>query len=153
MIRKDQVAILNENIDALQDAMKWLKRSFHICDENYNTDELTDEAMDAFEGLTSRFSRVVDVLYSKVFRSLAYLEKGEPLSWIDTLLLMEKTGIINSTEDARLIKELRNDIIHEYLASDMTQLYKEVLLQCPVIFNYAHQAFERANKIKQKLGS
>ena len=109
--------------------------------------------MDAFEGLTSRFSRVVDILFSKVFRSITYLEKGESLSWIDSLLLMEKIGVINSTEDARLIKELRNDIVHEYLASDMTQLYREVLVQCPVLFKYAEQAIERANQIKKKLGA
>ena len=153
MIRKDQLAILDENVNALQDSVKWLKRSFHICDENYKTEALSDEAMDAFEGLTSRFSRVVDILFNKVFRSISYLEKGESLSWIDSLLLMEKIGIINSTEDARLIKELRNDIVHEYLTSDMTQLYQEVLVQCPVLFKYAEQAIERANQIKNKLGA
>jgi len=93
MIRKDQFAILDENVNALQDSVKWLKRSFHICDENFKIEALSDEAMDAFEGLTSRFSRVVDILFNKVFRSIAYLEKGESLSWIDSLLLMEKIGI------------------------------------------------------------
>jgi len=153
MIRKDQVAILDENINALQDSVKWLKRSFHICDENYKAEALSDDAMDAFEGLTSRFSRVVDILFSKVFRSIAYLEKGETLSWIDNLLLMEKIGIINSTEEARLIKELRNDIVHEYLASDLTQLFKEVLSQCPILLKFTDQAIARANEIKQKLGA
>ena len=153
MIRKDQLAILDENVNALQDSIKWLKRSFRICDENYKTETLSDEAMDAFEGLTSRFSRVVDILFSKVFRSIAYLEKGETLSWIDSLLLMEKIGIINSTEDARLIKELRNDIVHEYLASDLTQLFKEVLSQCPILLKFTDQAIARANEIKQKLGA
>lgn len=151
MIRKDQLAILDENVNALQDSVKWLKRSFQICDENYKTEVLSDEAMDAFEGLTSRFSRVVDILFSKVFRSIAYLEKGESLSWIDSLLLMEKIDIINSTEEARFIKELRNDIVHEYLASDMTQLYQEVLVQCPVLFIYVENAIERAEQIKKKL--
>lgn len=153
MIRKDQLAILDENVNALQYSVKWLKRSFNICVENSKTEALSDEATDAFEGLTSRFSRVVDILFSKVFRSIAYFEKGESLSWIDSLLLMEKIGIINSTEDARLIKELRNDIVHEYLASDMTLLYQEVLVQCPVLFNYVEQAIERANQIKEKLGA
>jgi uncharacterized protein YutE (UPF0331/DUF86 family) len=152
MIRKDQIAILDENINALQDSVKWLQRSFHICVDTFKTEALTDEAMDAFEGLTSRFSRVVDILFSKVFRSISYLEKGETLSWIDSLLLMEKIGIIDSTEDARLIKELRNDIVHEYLASDLTQLYMEVLVQCPVLLKYTDQAISRANEIKQKLG-
>lgn len=151
MIRKDQLAILDENVNALQDSVKWLKRSFQICDENYKTEVLSDEAMDAFEGLTSRFSRVVDILFSKVFRSITYLEKGESLSWIDSLLLMEKIDIIKSTEEARFIKELRNDIVHEYLASDMTQLYQEVLVQCPVLFIYVENAIERAKQIKEKL--
>ncbi len=126
---------------------------YTICIDNYKTEHLTDEAMDAFEGLTSRFSRVVDILFSNVFRSIAYLEKGETLSWIDNLLLMEKIGILNSTEEARFIKELRNDIVHEYLTSDMTQLYMEVLVQCPIVFKYAEQSVIKANEIKRKLGA
>lgn len=151
MIRKDHIAILDENVKALQDSVKWLNRSFTICTDNYKTEDLTDEAMDAFEGLTSRFSRVADILFSKVFRSIAYLEKGESLSWIDNLLLMEKIGVIDSTEEARFIKELRNDLVHEYLTSDLTQLFTEVSLQCPILLKYANQAVLQANEIKRKL--
>jgi hypothetical protein len=128
MIRKDQLAILDENVNALQDSVKWLKRSFHICDENYKTEVLSDEAMDAFEGLTSRFSRVVDILFSKVFRSITYLEKGESLSWIDSLLLIEKFGIIKSTEEARFIKELRNDIVHEIAMRKSSKYWGNIIM-------------------------
>ena len=87
MIRKDHIAILDENVKALQDSVKWLKSSFTICTDNFKTEDLTDEAMDAFEGLTSRFSRVADILFSKVFRSIAYLENGESLSSVITYIL------------------------------------------------------------------
>ncbi|MDZ7742729.1 MAG: hypothetical protein U5Q03_13515 [Bacteroidota bacterium] len=69
--------------------------------------------MDAYEGLTSRFARVCDILFSKLFRTIFFLEQGEAGTWLDVLLFMEE-NVIDNTKEARLLKELRNDIVHEY---------------------------------------
>ncbi len=81
--------ILQENLTHLKDALKWLDRSFVICDK-FDIQQLNAEGMDAFESFTSRFARVSDILFNKVFRSIYYLEQGENASWLDVTLFMEK---------------------------------------------------------------
>ncbi len=93
MSKTDYLSILNENAGSLKDAVKWLKRSLKLCKE-YNIKDLTPEGMDAFESLTSRFARVCDILFSKLFRSIFYLEEGEAGSWLDVVLFMEKEHVI-----------------------------------------------------------
>ena len=74
MKKPSQLDILNENLNALNEALKWLERSYNICNK-FDTNNLSSEGMDAFEGLTSRFARVSDILFNKVFRSITYIEK------------------------------------------------------------------------------
>lgn len=150
MTRQDHLSVLDENNQALQDAMRWLKRSYGIC-RNIDFENLTEETMDALESLTSRFSRLTDLLFSKVFRSIMYLEQGQSASWIDTLLAMEKKGLIDSGESAWLLKEIRNDIVHEYILTDLIPLYREVLDKCPVLLDYSDRAVSCVQELREKI--
>jgi len=107
--------------------------------------------MDAFEGLTSRFARANDILFNKVYRSIVYIENGENLPWIDVIFYFEKKQVIDKAEDARLLKELRNDIVHEYAITDLTELFEEVLRYTPVLLQYAEKARKEAEKVNEKL--
>jgi hypothetical protein len=151
MTKSEHIEILKENSDALNEALSWLKRSYGICKKYDDFTNLNSEAMDAFEALTSRFARTADLIFNKVFRSLAYISEGENLSWLDVLILMEKYGVIESAEDARIIKELRNDILHEYILSDITVLFIEVLNQCPALIQFADNAIQESEKLQAKL--
>lgn len=151
MKKPEPLQLLNENIKDLEDALAWLRRSFGICSEKFDLGDLSPEGMDAFEGLTSRFARVSGILFSKVFRSLVYIEEGESRSWLDVLLYMEKKGVIDDAGAARVIKELRNEIVHEYSVSEITKLFGEVLKQCPTLFTYAESAIQEAEKLRKKL--
>ena len=77
--------------------------------------ELSDEDIEAYEILSGRFGRVVDILFNKVFTSIAHFEFEETSSLPDTLNFMDKKGIVHSMEIVREIKELRNQIVHEYI--------------------------------------
>ena len=151
MTKLDHIKILKENSDALNDASLWLKRSYGICKDYDDLTNPNSEAMDAFEALTSRFARTSDLLFNKVFRSIAYISEGENRPWLDVLILMEKYGVIESAEDARIIKELRNDIVHEYILTDITILFKEVLNQCPFLLKFAENAIQESEKLQAKL--
>lgn len=150
MSKTDPIDILNEHARALTDALKWLDRSLRIC-KKYNIDDLSPEAMDAFEGLTSRFARVCDLLFNKLFRTIFYIEQGESGTWLDVLLLMEKEKIIDSAQEARILKELRNDIIHEYAVPDLKMIFREVTDQSPVLLKYVNDALQKVEEINQKL--
>ena len=150
MKKPSQLDILNENLNALSEALKWLERSYNICNK-FDVKNLNNEGMDAFEGLTSRFARVSDILFNKVFRSITYIEKGENLPWIDVVYHLEKKQVIDNAENARLIKELRNDIVHEYIMADLTELYHEVLTNTPTIIQYCQNAQRHAEELKKKI--
>lgn len=150
MKKPSQLDILDENLKALQEALKWLERSYDICNK-FDLQNLSPEGMDAFEGLTSRFSRATDILFNKVFRSIIYLEKGENLTWIDAVNYLEKKKVIDNAEEARLIKELRNDIVHEYVMADLTELFQEVLSNTPTLIQYSQNAEKEAEELKKKI--
>lgn len=150
MSKTDPIDILNEHARALTDALKWLDRSLHIC-KKYNIDDPSPEAMDAFEGLTSRFARVCDLLFIKLFSTIFYIEQGESGTWLDVLLLMEKEKIIDSAQEARILKELRNDIIHKYAVPDLKMIFQEVTDQSPVLLKYVNDALQKVEELNQKL--
>ncbi len=151
MKKANQFNLLKENLNALKESLRWLNRSYGICKSYKNLHELPDEGMDAFESFTSRFARTTGLLFNKVFRSIAYLEEGEQMSWLDTILFMEKTGIIDSAEEARLIKELRNDIVHEYMLNDIISLFGEVTKKSPVLLRYCDNAIEYGKELERKI--
>ena len=150
MSQNDHIEILNDQVRSLKDALKWLNRSLEIC-KQYDLEDLSPEGMDAFEGLTSRFARVCDLLYNSLFRTIFYLEQGKAGTWLDVLLYMEMKTIIDNVHEARVLKELRNDIVHEYAVSDLKLIFKEVINMSPVLLKYVKATFIKAEEINQKL--
>ncbi len=147
---KEATEILKENIVNLKEALEWLERSYAICNE-LDTQQLDAEGMDAFESFTSRFARVSDILFNKVFRSIFYLEQGENASWLDVTLFMEKKAIIDDLNQARIIKETRNDIVHEYTASDLNELFDSVKEQATQLMEYAQNAIQYSKRLLERL--
>ena len=142
--------ILKENITNLNEALKWLDRSYAICSE-LDTFKLGAEGMDAFESFTSRFARVSDILFNKVFRSIYYLENGENATWLDVIAFMEKKNIIEDFNNARIIKETRNDIVHEYTVEDLMELFNAVREQTPFLKDYSQKAMQYSRDLLERL--
>ena len=109
MKKNKNTLLLQDNINALLDSVKWLKRSYNICGSLENNDSFTDEEFDSLEAMSSRFSRVTDILIQKVFRSIDHVEMEEQGSIIDVVNRAEKRGIIHSVEEIREMKDLRNE--------------------------------------------
>lgn len=151
MTYNDKIDILKENVQSLTDSIIWLQRSYTICNEFVDFDKLSDSKFDAMEALSARFARTTDILTNKVLRSIIYIEHGEPLTWIDTLIYFEKQGLISTIDELRLIKELRNDIVHEYTFSDLIELFTEVLKQTGLLILIAKNTFQYADKVLAKL--
>ncbi|MCF6333104.1 MAG: hypothetical protein L3J11_07450 [Draconibacterium sp.] len=80
MKESQSIKILYENIDMLQKANSWLIKSFGICKKYDLSGELSEEQFESYEILSSRFGCVVDILFNKVSRSIAYYEFAEMTS-------------------------------------------------------------------------
>ncbi|MFC1616678.1 HepT-like ribonuclease domain-containing protein [Candidatus Margulisiibacteriota bacterium] len=127
MKTKDLKLNLIENLNALEKSIQWLNRSYNICKEIGIKEEYTEEEFDAFETLTGRYARVTDLIIQKVFRSIDAVELEDGGTILDVVNRAEKRELIDSVKRIREIKDLRNQIVHEYVIEDLKKIFAEVL--------------------------
>jgi len=118
---------LLKNLEALQKQIFWLNISIQECHtigikENYSIDEFGK-----LETLTSRFSRSIDFLIRKMFRSIDDYELENQGTLIDVVNNAHKRGLISSVEEVRVIKDIRNEIVHEYVEEGLLDVFEDVL--------------------------
>ncbi len=82
---------------------------------------------ESFEALTSRFARSSDILTQKVLKSMFILLHENIRTIIDGANLLEKLNIIDSADDLLNIREVRNQIAHDYVTENINGFYLEVL--------------------------
>lgn len=95
-------------------AMKKLKPFFPMSSEKVNA--LTDEEVETFELFTGRFSKLQDLMGSKLFNLI--LDKAgettDSMTLIDKVNKLEKLRLIESASDWQLLRQTRNHLSHEY---------------------------------------
>ena len=132
--------ILEANINILTKALVHLDFSYSKCiaikSEQFTTDEL--EHLEAF---ASRFSRVVDIYIKKVVRTILEIIKESQPTFLDAMHLCEKIGIIKSTEIIDRSRDLRNEIVHEYIDEDLLKLYQDMLAITPSLLSNIDNTF------------
>lgn len=93
----------------------------------------TEEQAVALEALCARFARLADMLIQKLFRALDAIELVDEGSLLDRLARMEQRGVIDSMETWAEIRELRNQIAHDYVVADLAELQRSVFEFCPLL--------------------
>jgi len=89
--------------------------------EDYEWEELKD-----IEVLTARFARLSDIFVKNLLRIIDELELEFEGTIIDSLNRAEKRGHVESAELLIQIRELRNEIAHEYIAQAILDLFETV---------------------------
>jgi hypothetical protein len=112
-------------------------------------DNYTDDEFDRFENLTSRYARTTDLLIGKVLRSIDRVELMESGSIIDAANGAEKRGIVESVSALRDLKDLRNEITHEYETEDIKSLFSLVLASTPRLFGIADRTIKYCEKYQE----
>jgi len=102
-------------------------------------EEYLEEEFDAFETFTSRFARTVDIILQKVLRSIDRVELEDQGTLLDVLNRAHKRGLIDSVDEIRLIRELRNDIVHEYTSGKLADLFADVMSNVPKLLDVAER--------------
>ncbi len=74
-----------------------------------------EELSERLEAFVSRFGRMQDTLGDKLLPSLLRLLVENPGSVLDNLNRAEKLGLLTSVVDWRNARNLRNQLIHEYM--------------------------------------
>ena len=137
MTQNDYICNLSENLETLDQAIRWLKRSLTVCSDTDLVGDLTEEQVDAFEAFTGRYARVSDMIIQKVFRAIDAVEFEEGGTLIDVINRAHKRGFIETIEEIREIRELRNEIAHEYVLEDLKSLFADILKFAPRLIEIA----------------
>ena len=107
--------------------------SFTKCSKINMIKGLSEEEMESLEALTSRFSRLSDIIIQKVFRSIDILDLDDEGTVRDRINRAEKKGIIKSADDFIDIRILRNEIAHEYKSETIYFIFSKVLKLSPAL--------------------
>lgn len=129
--RKLLVAQLDENLAILDKSVIALDYSYDKCRAIGQKKEYDLEQQESFEALTSRFARTSDILTQKVFKTLFILLQENTKTIIDAANFLEKLEVIENADDLLNIREIRNQIAHEYVESDINALFLDVLRFVP----------------------
>lgn len=149
MTHNDALLVLQEFLHQMRDSMRWLQRSYDQCKKIGIKESYTEEELDKIENLYSRFGRAVDLIVNKVFRSIDKVELEEGGTLLDVVNRAEKREIIESVEEIREMKDLRNQIVHEYLFEALIPLIEDVLQYTPKLFEIQNRVLDYC---KQKHG-
>lgn len=140
MKHREHVRVLEETLRQLDDGATWLRRSLKRCQKVAGKSELSAADLDAFEALTSRFARLSDMILQKLFRGLDRIELEDSGTLLDALNRAEKRGLVDSAAAFREIRELRNEIAHEYAQEELSELFEGVLQHSPALLEIVRRA-------------
>ena len=117
---------MKEGFNKLDKAVEILKYSMEKSGKIGIKPGYSLEELDVFENLTSRFARATDIYTQKIMKGIVIVLREEAETYIDKANLFEKLEIANA-EDLKLMRDLRNEISHEYKLKDITELFQPVV--------------------------
>ena len=118
---------LQKDKELLQKQLFWIEISFKECEAIGIKDEYSIEEFGKFETLCSRYSRGIDFLIRKIFRTLDAYEFENSGTLIDVVNNAHKRGLFEDIEKLRIMKDVRNTIVHEYIEDALVEVFDEVL--------------------------
>ena len=111
----------------LEKQLFWIDISYSECVEIGIKDKYSIDEFGRFETLCSRYSRGIDFLIRKIFRTLDEYEFENQGTLVDVVNNAHKRGLIESIENLRIMKDVRNTIAHEYIEDALVEVFEEVL--------------------------
>lgn len=139
---------LKRDLVDLEFAVEGLKMSFKKCSSIGIKNQYNFEEQESFDSLSSKFARTSDIYTQRILKTIFLLLRENPKSFIDRANLAEKLEIIPSADSLIMIRDLRNEIVHEYVSSELSRIYKEVLGQ----YSNLIDAIDKTKKIVQERG-
>ena len=146
MSREIVQSVLKANRDLLDQALPSFRKSLEKCRLLHLAAPRSFEVEESLDALTSKFSRISDIFTQKVLKSLVLLTREDAPTFVDRMNLCEKLGVISSAADLIEIRDLRNQIAHEYLSENLTEVYQD----CMALSGKLLTEINTANKAIQK---
>ncbi len=136
---------LLEDKKLLEKQLFWLEISYKECLNIGIKDNYTIDEFGRFETLCSRYSRSIDFLIRKIFRSLDEYEFENQGTLVDVVNNAHKRELFESIEEIRIMKDIRNNIAHEYIEDDLKDIFEEVLHYSKTLINIINNTIRYIN--------
>lgn len=120
--------ILNDK-SLLKKQLFWVQFSYDECIKIGIKKYYEPQEFGKFETLCSRYSRGMDFLIRKIFRTLDEYEFENQGTLIDVVNNAHKRNLFDDIDLLRQMKDLRNTISHEYIEDEMVDIFDDVLEQ------------------------
>ena len=120
-------AKLKQETQLLQKQREWLIYSLIECEKIGLKKSYTIEEFGKFETLCSRYARSIDFLIRKFYRTLDIYEFENSGTLIDVVNNAHKKGLFEDIDELRMMQDLRNTIVHEYIEEELQDVFDEVL--------------------------
>lgn len=111
----------------LEKQLFWVNISFDECSKIGIKQEYSIDEFGKFETLCSRYSRGIDFLIRKIFRTLDEYEFENQGTLVDVVNNAHKRGLFEDIDELRIMKDVRNTVVHEYIEDDLAEVFDEVL--------------------------
>ena len=118
--------ILKQHWDLLLRSLKTLQQSREKTQVYLTKPDLNFEELESIDSLTSKFGRTSDIYLQKVLRTVWLLLREDTVPLIDLLNRAEKLRMILSADQLLQMRDIRNQITHEYLPEAAPELALEV---------------------------
>lgn len=138
---------LQIQITLLEKQLFWLNYSYQQVEQIDLTAPLEIETINHYENLCSRFSRTIDFLIRKVFRAIDSAEFETQGTLIDTINKAHKRQLFESIEVMRDLKDLRNEIVHEYIDDELEAVFAEVRDLTPALIQIVNNTLTYSKQL------
>lgn len=133
---------LSNDTKLLRKQIFWLKISFDECSKIGIKNDYSIEEFGKFETLCSRYSRGIDFLIRKMFRTIDAYEFENQGTLIDVVNNAHKRGLFESVDELRIMKDLRNEIVHEYIEDELKNIFEDVLFYSEKLINIMNNTLD-----------
>ena len=132
----------------LEKQLSWIEISYNECHtigikKVYGIDEFGK-----FETLCSRYSRGIDFLIRKIFRTLDEYEFENQGTLVDVVNNAHKRKLFEDIDELRIMKDIRNTIAHEYIEDELYEVFEEVLQYTKVLMKIINNTLKYIKKIE-----
>ncbi|WP_197685314.1 hypothetical protein [Nitratiruptor tergarcus] len=141
---------LLEDKRLIEKQLFWIRYSVNECKNIGIKNCYTPEEFGKFETLCARYSRGIDFLIRKIFRSIDIYEFENPGTLIDVVNNAHKRGFFEDIDELRIMKDLRNDIVHEYIEENLIEIFDEVLMYSEKLIEIMENTLRYLQEIKNK---
>lgn len=146
---------MNRTYESFQAELAELKKAYERLGYSYAKCQrigirpgLSDEELESFEALTSRFARLSDIIIQRIFRYIDTLDLEAQGTVRDRINRAEKRGLIDSADEFIDIRILRNEIAHEYKSETIYAIFDKALELTPILLNSVDRLFSYSKKYK-----